>query len=133
MFLGWVWFGAGVVFGMGLVFHRFPNLLDTRFALYAQCTQGVIMAEAIKKTDRVYTRVTAAEKQLLASAAAAANTNVSDFVLESALREATNTLLDQRVFFASPEAFAAFEAALEAPAKTTAGLNELMNRDAPWE
>ncbi len=91
------------------------------------------MAEAIKKTDRVYTRVTAAEKQLLASAAAAANTNVSDFVLESALREATNTLLDQRVFFASPEAFAAFEAALEAPAKTTAGLNELMNRDAPWE
>lgn len=91
------------------------------------------MTDIANKTDRIYTRVTGAEKQLIAAAAEAAHRNVSDFVLESALREATNTLLDQRVFFASAEAFADFEAQLEKPAVANAGLIELLGRKAPWQ
>ncbi len=91
------------------------------------------MTDIANKTDRIYTRLTAAEKQLIATAAEAAHRNVSDFVLESALREATNTLLDQRVFFASPAEFEAFEAQLEEPAVANAGLIELLGRKAPWQ
>lgn len=91
------------------------------------------MAVIATKNERIYARVSNSEKRLLAAAAAAAHTSVSDFVLDSALREATNTLLDQRVFFASTEAFAEFEAALAEPASPNAGLIELMSRKAPWE
>lgn len=91
------------------------------------------MADLLGKTERIYTRVSSAEKLLIAEAAEVAHRNVSDFVLESALREATNTLLDQRLFVAGAEAFAAFEAALNSPAEPNAGLIELVGRKAPWQ
>jgi len=90
------------------------------------------VTDLLGKTERIYTRVSGAEKMLIAEAAEVAHRNVSDFVLESALREATNTLLDQRLFSVGPKEFAKFEAALAAPAEPNAGLIELVSRKAPW-
>ena len=91
------------------------------------------MAGSQTKGERIYTRVTQVEKRMIATAAKAQHQDVSAFILESALREATNTLLDQRIFWADAEAFAALEEDLAKPAKPNAGLVELLSRKAPWE
>lgn len=91
------------------------------------------MAESQTKGERIYTRVTPLEKRMIASAAKAQHQDVSAFMLESALREATNTLLDQRIFWADADAFAALEEDLARPAQAPAGLIELLSRKAPWE
>lgn len=91
------------------------------------------MADAVIKGDRIYTRVSTTEKQLIASAAQARHLNISEFMLESALREATNTLLDQRLFLAEADAFAALEEDLAKPPTPNAGLVDLLSRKAPWQ
>jgi uncharacterized protein (DUF1778 family) len=85
------------------------------------------------KTDRLFLRASAAQKSLIAAAAAASHKTASEFILDIALREASNTLLDKRIFFADEQAFAVFEEALDAPAQPNSGLTKLLSKSAPWE
>jgi uncharacterized protein (DUF1778 family) len=56
-----------------------------------------------------------AAKQSLQQAAAVAHRSVTDFVLESALASAAETLADRRLFQLDPDRWQALVAALDAP------------------
>jgi uncharacterized protein (DUF1778 family) len=86
-----------------------------------------------RKDDVIQIRASAETKAILSRAAALRGQKLSEFMLDSARRQAEDALLDQRNFFLEPEAYAAFLALLDAPAKPDARLAEMMSRKAPWE
>jgi len=65
-------------------------------------------------------------KTALRAAAAAANRSVGEFVLESALARADETLADRRTFFLNAAQWKAFLAALDAPPRPLARLERLL-------
>ncbi|WP_407052116.1 DUF1778 domain-containing protein [Methyloraptor flagellatus] len=79
------------------------------------------------RTEKLDLRVSPRHKDLLRAAAEASRKSVSDFVLESALTKADEVLADQRVIALSPDAWAAFQAALDAPTKVPARLSRLFS------
>ena len=89
-----------------------------------------------RKDDIIQIRASAETKASWNRAAALRGQKLSEFMLESARRQAEEALLDQRVFFLEPQAydaFLAFLALLDAPAKPVPQLTELMRRKAPWD
>lgn len=72
------------------------------------------MTTRSNRTEKLDLRLTAAAKSTLFAAAAATERSVSEFVLESALAQAEETLADRRRFNLSAEQWAAFLAALDA-------------------
>ncbi|MGV1098190.1 type II toxin-antitoxin system TacA family antitoxin [Thiovibrio sp. JS02] len=78
-------------------------------------------------------RAKQAQRDLIDKAAATLQKNRSDFMLEAACREAENVLLDQRFFHLDSEAFAAFQATLNAPVADNPALRKLLASKAPWE
>jgi uncharacterized protein (DUF1778 family) len=87
----------------------------------------------VRKDDVIQIRASAETKAILTRAAALRGQKLSEFMLDSARRQAEDALLDQRNFFLEPEAYDAFLALLDAPARPNARLMELMSRRAPWE
>lgn len=85
-----------------------------------------------RKADTLEVRVAAPTKALLAAAARAHHTTMSNFVLSSAVREAHNTLADQRVFQVSDQDWSKFMAILEAPAKADPDIVALARSRSPW-
>ena len=73
------------------------------------------MAIRTNRTQKLDLRLTPAAKQALYAAAAAAHRSVSEFVLESALTRAEETLAERRHFGLDAERWAAFMTALDAP------------------
>jgi uncharacterized protein (DUF1778 family) len=67
------------------------------------------------RSEKLDLRLTPGAKQTLQRAAAAAQRSVTDFVLESALASAAETLADRRSFQLEPEQWDAFMGALDAP------------------
>jgi uncharacterized protein (DUF1778 family) len=86
-----------------------------------------------RKDDVIQIRASAETKAILSRAAALRGQKLSEFMLDSARRQAEDVLLDQRVFTLDVQAYDAFLALLNAPAKPNARLVELMSRKAPWE
>jgi uncharacterized protein (DUF1778 family) len=85
------------------------------------------------RTEKLDLRLTPEAKRRLFAAAEASHRSVSDFVLQSALERAEETLADRRVFFLNAKQWAAFQAALDAPPKVIPELKRLLERKAPWE
>lgn len=83
--------------------------------------------------ERVEFRTTAAAKRVLMSAAEAAQKNISEFVRDSALRAAAETLADRRRFELDDKTWRAFLAALDAPAKPRHRLKRLMKERSVFE
>ena len=86
-----------------------------------------------RRNDVIQIRASAETKAILTRAAALRGQNLSEFMLDSARRQAEDALLDQRNFFLGPEAFDAFLALLDAPAQPDPRLTALMSRKAPWD
>lgn len=78
-------------------------------------------------------RAKRAQRDLIDQAAELLGKSRSDFMLEIACREAEDVLLDQRVFTLDAEAFAKFQALLDAPPVDNPKLRRLMATKAPWE
>lgn len=78
-------------------------------------------------------RAKRAQRDLIDQAAELLGKTRSDFMLETACREAEDVLLDQRVFILDAEAFAQFQALLDAPPADNPRLRKLMVTKAPWE
>ena len=78
------------------------------------------------RTEKLDLRLSRAAKRTLQSAAAAAQKSVSEFVLESALREAESQLADRRVFTLDEEGWQAFLKALDAPPSESLPLKRLL-------
>ena len=85
------------------------------------------------RTEKLDLRLSPQAKRTITAAARAANRSVSEFVLDSALARAEETLVDRRVITLSGEAWDAFVAELDAPPRNLPGLARLMRRKAPWD
>jgi uncharacterized protein (DUF1778 family) len=73
------------------------------------------------------------QRDLIDQAAELLGKTRSDFMLETACREAEDVLLDQRIFTLEPETFRKFQALLDAPPSENAKLRKLLATKAPWE
>jgi uncharacterized protein (DUF1778 family) len=91
------------------------------------------VASQIRRTEKLDLRLTPAAKQALHTAAAATQRSVSEFVLESALARAEETLIDRRQFGLSAEKWTAFMAALDAPVRPHARLKRLLSEPSVFE
>ena len=91
------------------------------------------MPQPIRKDDIIQIRATAETKAMLNRAAQLRGQKLSEFMLESARRQAEEAILDQRVFFLDAKAHDAFLAQLDAPAKPNAALRALMARKPAWQ
>jgi uncharacterized protein (DUF1778 family) len=85
------------------------------------------------RSERIDLRMTPSAKRTLQRAAAVRSKTVSEFMLDSALAAAFDTLADRRVFQLGEEEWAAFMRALDAPPRDNPRLRELLARNAPWE
>jgi uncharacterized protein (DUF1778 family) len=81
-----------------------------------------------RRTEKLDVRVSSAAKAKLQAAASAVHRSMSDFVLESALTRAEETLAERRTFGLDAEKWAAFQAALDAPARPLPRLQALLNK-----
>jgi uncharacterized protein (DUF1778 family) len=86
----------------------------------------IAMTARTNRSEKLDLRLTAEAKRILATAAAAERRSLSDFVLESALRRAEETLADRHSFPLNPEKWAAFMEALDAPTRDLPHLKRLL-------
>jgi len=92
-----------------------------------------VEARPEKRTEKLDLRLSLSAKRALQSAAQAARRPVSDFVLESALARAEETLPDRRRFGLNAEQWKAFQAALDAPSTPAPRLARLLNQPSVFE
>lgn len=85
------------------------------------------------RSEKLDLRLTPEAKSTLHAAAAAARRTVSDFVLESALTQAEETLADRQRFGLSAERWAAFMTALEAPPRGLPRIERLFREPGPFD
>jgi uncharacterized protein (DUF1778 family) len=78
-------------------------------------------------------RASAETKAMLNRAATLRGQKLSEFMLETARRQAEETILDQRSFFLDTAAHEKFLAMLDRPAKPDKALRALMRRKPAWE
>lgn len=79
------------------------------------------------RSEKLDLRLTAEAKRILATAAAAERRSLSDFVLESALGRAEETLADRKSFHLDTARWEAFQAALDAPTRELPELKRLLS------
>jgi uncharacterized protein (DUF1778 family) len=85
------------------------------------------------RNEKLDLRLTPSAKRTLQMAATAARRSVSEYVLESALARAEETLPDRRRFGLSAERWEAFHAALSAPPRPAPRLAKLLNKPSVFE
>jgi uncharacterized protein (DUF1778 family) len=85
------------------------------------------MVKRMTRTEKLDLRLTPAAKKALYEAAETAHRSVSDFVLESALSRAEETLADRRHFGLDAEQWTAFMAALDAEPRALPRVQRLFN------
>lgn len=85
------------------------------------------------RTQKLDLRLTPAAKQAIQAAAAASQRSVSDFVLESALARAEETLAERRHFGLDAERWDAFMAALDASPRDLPRVRRLMGERSLFE
>ena len=86
-----------------------------------------------RRSEKLDLRLTPAAKQTLQRAAAAVDRTVTDFVLDSALASAAETLADRQLFSLSPGQWDAFVAALDAPPRSHPRLSRLLMEPSVFE
>jgi uncharacterized protein (DUF1778 family) len=82
---------------------------------------------AQRRSEKLDVRVSPSAKAKLQAAAAAVHRSMSDFVMESALARAEETLAQRRVFGVDAEKWAQFQAVLDAPARPLPRLQALLH------
>ena len=90
-------------------------------------------APARRKDAVIQIRVTAEVKAILNQAAALRGQKLSEFILESACRQAEESILDQRIFFLDDAAHAHLLALLDSPPKPSREVRARFKRKPPWE
>lgn len=86
-------------------------------------------AEAVTINIRTRTR----QRDLIDRAAQRVGRSRSEFMLDAALRQAEDVLLDQTFFVLDAEAFEKFQRMLAAPPVQNEGLDRLLAAKTPWE
>lgn len=92
------------------------------------------MAATLETRDeKLDLRLTATAKRVLQTAAAASHRSVSEFVLESALSRAEETLPDRQHFGLNAEQWTQFQTALNAPPRALPRLAKLLREPSIFE
>jgi uncharacterized protein (DUF1778 family) len=91
------------------------------------------MTTTTARTEKLDLRLSSAAKKKLFSAAAAAHRSVTDFVLESALSRADETLAERQWFGLTAERWDEFMAALDAPARELPRIKALFDTPSLFE
>ena len=91
------------------------------------------MANTETRSEKLDLRLTPSAKRALQVASVAAHRSVSEFVLESALARAEETLPDRQRFGLSAEQWEAFWAALSAPPRPAPRLARLLQSPSVFE
>jgi uncharacterized protein (DUF1778 family) len=86
-----------------------------------------------RRAENINLRVSRVQKSLIDRAAEALGRNRSDFMLETACREAESILLDRRYFALPKEDFKRFSAMLDKPPASNPRLARLLKTKAPWD
>lgn len=86
-----------------------------------------------RKDERIDLRLSGPAKAMLQRAAAVRHKSVTEFVLDSGLAAAAETLADRREFLLDEEAWQAFVVALDAPAKPKPRLEKLLGTKSVFE
>jgi uncharacterized protein (DUF1778 family) len=84
------------------------------------------MLSRVTRSEKLDLRLTGHAKRTLQAAAAASHRSVSEFVLESALARADETLADRRTFTVNDKQWKAFLAVLDAPPRPLPRLERLL-------
>lgn len=85
------------------------------------------------RSENINLRVNRMQKSLIDRAAHTLGRNRSDFMLETACREAESVLLDRRYFALPEEEFRRFTAMLDKPPASNPRLARLLRTKAPWD
>ena len=85
------------------------------------------------RNEKLDLRLTPSAKRVLQTAALAARRSVSEFVLESALARAEETLPDRQRFGLNAEQWKAFHAALDGPPRPARRLAKLLRQPSVFE
>jgi uncharacterized protein (DUF1778 family) len=107
---------------------RHDNVWQTWHTLFESS-----MATRSARTVKLDLRLSAGAKQTLRAAATAENRSISDFVLESALARADETLADRHHFGLDAAGWKAFHAALDAPVRELPRLRQLLSKRSVFE
>ncbi len=91
------------------------------------------MRAAGRKEHPLSMRLAEADIAIIDRAAGLRGRSRTDFVREAAVRAAEAVLMERTLICMSPEGFAAFRDAIEAPAAPVPEMVELLRRPAPWE
>jgi uncharacterized protein (DUF1778 family) len=92
-----------------------------------------LMAHAETRNEKLEMRLTPSAKQILKTAASALHRSVSEFVLESALARAEETLPDRRRFGLNKTQWEAFQKALDASPRPSRRLAKLLKEPSVFE
>jgi uncharacterized protein (DUF1778 family) len=96
-------------------------------------TRRIFMSDVSDtRSERVDLRMSPAAKRTLQQAAAVSNKTVTEFLLDSGLNAAFDTLADRRVFQLDSKRWKAFMDALAKPPKHNPGLQKLLARKPAW-
>jgi uncharacterized protein (DUF1778 family) len=88
---------------------------------------------AENRSERVDLRMSPTVKQTLQQAAAATNKSLTEFLLDSGMHAAYDTLADRRAFVLNEQHWAEFMAALDTPPADNPRLGALLNRKPAWK
>ena len=100
---------------------------------YTQTTDRVLMIVTMAKEERFQIRATAEQRALLERASAITGNSLSSFMLSASIREAEETILDQRIFTLDDEAFERQLAQFTQAPNAKARLEKLLSRKSSWE
>lgn len=84
-------------------------------------------------TATITLRADQGKRALIDRAAQATGKNRSEFMLETACREATSVLLDRRLFHLDPQGYKEFTAALDEAPADNPRLHRMLKSKAPWQ
>ena len=104
--------------------------------LYTQDEKRMPIARTKPRTERGETinlRASQRQKLLIDRAADALGRTRSDFMLDTACREAESVLLDRRYFSLSEDDFKKFVAMLDSPPEDSPRLRRLLQSKPPWD
>lgn len=94
---------------------------------------GIAVTDEAGRGETINLRASRRQKALIDRAAEVLGRSRSEFMLDSACREAESVLLDRRYFELSGEAFAKFASMLDNPPDENPRLRRLLQTQAPWD
>jgi uncharacterized protein (DUF1778 family) len=86
-----------------------------------------------RRESTIHIRAPRQTKELIDSAASVVGKSRTEFILDSARKDAIDVLLDQRLFVLDPDQYDAFMKALDNPPPAGARLKALMKRRPRWQ